>query len=108
MRSNSKELKMTLTGVAALAVGLLVFGAGPVGAQVVSPLQPGHYAPGVIGVRDIATPPPGLFVIWYNWFVFSDTYVDRNGNELKNINLNDLDSSLPNLTLDYNRITFHS
>jgi len=90
----------TLKGVGALAGALLVFGAVPVNAQVASPLQMGHYAPGVINIRDLVTPPPGLFVLWYNWGVGSDTYVDRNGNELDSLNLSQLDPSLPDVTVD--------
>ena len=32
----------------------------------------GHYVPGVMNIRDYAAAPPGLFVVWYNWFVSSD------------------------------------
>ena len=101
MRLKTEWLTRLVTGVGALTVALLVLGAEPVRGQVASPLQPAHYAPGVINVRDVATPPPGLFVIWYNWFIWSDTYVDRNGNELRSINLNQVDSSLPNVNLSY-------
>ena len=59
----------------------------PVSAQVASPMQPGHYVPGIIGLRDVATPPPGLFVCLYNWYTWGDTYIDRNGNDLKNFNI---------------------
>jgi len=72
----------------------------PVLAQVVSPLQPAHYVPGIVGVRDYVTPPPGLFVLWYNWFMGSNTYIDRNGNELSTINLSELDSQLPDVDVD--------
>ena len=67
----------------AFAVALLVFGSGPVHAQAVSPaspLQPSHYIPGLAGIRDAVTPPPGLFVIWYNYGFISNRFIDRNGN----------------------------
>ena len=62
-----RGLMRIFTGVGALALALLPFGAEPLSGQVVSPIQPGHYVPGVFNVRDLVTPPPGLFVIWYNW-----------------------------------------
>ena len=83
-----------------LGFGLLAFGAGTASAQVASPLQSGHYAPGVMNIRDYAAPPPGLFVIWYNWAMSSDTYVDRNGNELNSLNLSQIDPALPDVDID--------
>ena len=58
-------------------------------AQVASPMQPGHYVPGIIGLRDFATPPPGLFLLAYNWYFWTNTYIDRNGNEIKNFSISD-------------------
>jgi hypothetical protein len=65
--------------------------------QVVSPLQSGHYAPGVTNVRDMAQPPPGLFVIWYNLFISTDSYYDRDGNELNTLALSQIDPALPDV-----------
>ncbi len=62
----------------------------PVSAQVVSPMQSGHYAPGVINVRDMGAPPPGFFLIWYNLWFNSDTYYDREGNEVTSLGGADL------------------
>ena len=73
----------------------------PTLAQVASPMQPGHYVPGIIGLRDVATPPPGLFAIVYNWYTWGDTYIDRNGNDLKNFNLSDYDPSLPDVQREF-------
>ena len=101
-----RGLLRTFTGVGTLAVALVAFGAEPMSGQVVSPLQPGHYVPGILGVRDFVTPPPGLFVIWYNWFVSSDTYIDRNGNELTGVNLSQLDPTLPDLDIEFNTKAF--
>ncbi len=69
-------------------------------AQVVSPLQPGHYVPGLINVRDMATPPEGLTVVWYNWGISSDTFVDRDGNERSGLNLSDIDPGYPDLDVE--------
>ncbi len=94
-------MRLTTAAVATLiALAFLVVAAGPVSAQVVSPLQQGHYAPGIMNVRDFAAPPPGLFVLWYNWFVWSDTYVDRNGNELSSLNLSQIDPGYPDVDID--------
>jgi hypothetical protein len=70
-------------------------------AQVASPLQPGHYVPGVVNVRDMATPPDGLFLLWYNWGIASDTFVDRNGNEFSSLNLSNIDPGYPDLDVEF-------
>lgn len=54
-------------------------------AQIASPAQSGHYSPVMMNVRDMAHPPPGLFVLWYNAFLWSDSYVDRNGDRIESI-----------------------
>jgi len=84
-----------------MIIVILITQIQPVSAQVASPLQPGHYVPGIVGLRDFATPPPGLFFIWYNWYLWTDTYIDRNGNELKNFNLSDINPSLPDVQRDF-------
>ena len=99
MRRRRKSMR-TIAGAGALVSALLVCSAEPIEAQVASPLQPGHYAPGLINIRDLVTPPPGLFVLWYNWYVGSGTFIDRNGDELSSLNLNQIDPSLPNVDLD--------
>ena len=78
----------TLTGAGVLAVALLVLGSGSLRAQTVSPVSPvspAHYLPGIIGIRDAITPPPGLFLIWYNYGFFSNSFRDRDGNEVESI-----------------------
>ena len=82
-----RTMLRNLTGAAALTLSLLALGAQPAVAQVASPLQTGHYVPGVMNLRDYAAAAPGLYVVWYNWFVSSGTYVDRNGDELVNVDL---------------------
>ncbi len=77
-------------------------------AQVVSPLQGGHYIPGVANIRDRATPPPGLFVIWYNAIASSDTYIDRNGDEFNSIRLSELYPRLPDIDVDVELKSFAS
>ena len=42
----------------------------------------GHYASGVVGVRDLVVPPsPGFFYAQYNAFYEADRYVDGDGNK---------------------------
>ncbi len=84
MRMHSRTMR-TFTGVGALVIAVLAFGAEPISAQVVSPIQSFHYVPGIIGMRDFVTPPPGLFVVWYNWGFFSNQFIDRDGNKVESI-----------------------
>lgn len=77
-------------------------------AQVVSPMQGGHYSPGVKNIRDMAAPPSGLFVLWYNAYFNSDTYVDRNGNVFNTIRLDQINDKLPNINVDLNLKGFTS
>ena len=77
-----------------LTLALLVIW-GTTFAQVVSPMQTGHYTPATMGVRDMSNPIPGFFPIWYNLYATSDTYVDLDGNEVTNLN-----QVFPNLNLD--------
>ena len=98
MRSHIGDRVRSLGRVFTLAV--LALAAGSVHAQVASPLQPGHYVPGIMNVRDLATPPDGLFVVWYNWGTSSDTFVDRDGNKLSRLNLSEIDPGYPDLDVD--------
>ena len=42
----------------------------------------GHYAPGVVSIRDLAVPPvPGFFYAQYNAYYEADRYVDGDGNK---------------------------
>ena len=73
------RVRSTFTGGGALAAVLLLFGTASLNAQVTSPLQTGHYVPGVANIRDYVTPAPGFYALWYNVFLSSDTYVDGTG-----------------------------
>jgi len=70
--------------------------------QVVSPLQGGHYSSGVKNIRDMATPPQGLFFLWYNSYATSNKYFDRDGNEFEKIRLDQIHPALPNISVDIN------
>ena len=69
-------------------------------AQVINPLQAGHYAPAFINVRDYTKPSPGMFFLLYNAYNWGDSYIDRNGNKLTNINLSQIDPSFPDVNVN--------
>jgi hypothetical protein len=73
---------------------------------VASPLQQGHYVPGIMNVRDMVTPPDGLFVVWYNWGISSDTFVDGDGNKLSSLNLSEIDPGYPDLDIELEMKSF--
>lgn len=73
----------------------------PATGQNVSPSQGGHYAPSIINVRDMAKASPGFFIIDYNIWLSSTNYIDRNGDELKSINISQLDPGLPDIDVDF-------
>lgn len=75
-------------------------------AQSVSPVQGGHYLASFIGVRDMATPPPGLFVIVYNYRSSTNSFYDRNGDKFSGGSLSNLDPSLPDINVDINLDTY--
>lgn len=78
-----KSLKTRL-GLLAMCLAQLTFSQGS--PEVVSFAQSGAYLPGILGVRDYANPgQSGLFLIDYNLFLNSDTYVDRNGDKTNTI-----------------------
>jgi hypothetical protein len=65
--------------------------------QQASPMQAGHYYPGLINTRDMVNPPSGLFFLWDNFVVNSNKYFDRNGNKFKNIPLSELHPAFPDI-----------
>jgi hypothetical protein len=76
--------------------------------QLASPLQGGHYSPNVKNVRDMANPPSGLFVLWYNSFFSGNTFNDKNGDEFKQIRLDQIHPALPNIDVKLNAGGFTS
>ena len=71
-------------------------------AQNVSAYQAGAYQPGLMNVRDLAPPSPGLILIDYNFWNNSKSYVDRFGKEVNSleIDLTPIDPSVGIVTLD--------
>ena len=47
--------------------------------------EQGHYYPGVMGVRDLALPPKGLYVTSYNFLYFSRGFKDPDGKDVKQL-----------------------
>ena len=88
-------------------IGLLVFPMLRAEAQVVTPLQGGHYAPAVANIRDRATPPPGLFLLWYNGSSRSDAFIDKRGEAFSSIRLSEVRPNLPDIdvSLELNAFT---
>lgn len=67
----------------------------PAIAQQVSPFQTGHFMPAFANVRDFAKISPGLYVMPYNYYAWSNQYVDRDGKKHDKIFLTDIDPQLP-------------
>ena len=67
-------MKNAVTGLAAIVL------IGSV--SVTAAREMGHYAPGVVSIRDLAVPPvPGFFYAQYNAYYEADRYVDGDGNK---------------------------
>ncbi len=104
-RSKTRESFLLIALLVAVFAGLTF---RSVDAQVVSPLQGGHYSPTLMNIRDMAAPPPGLFVLWYNAMTSSDKFVDRNGNEYKGIRLSDIHPALADVRISAELDAFSS
>jgi len=92
-------LKRTFGIILIFTLSALIY-CNSVFSQVVSPLQGGHYSPGVINIRDMAPPPQGVFLLWYNSFSNSNKYIDRDGNKFDKIRLDQIHPALPNISVD--------
>ena len=101
--SNSHIQRMNylqLTGMFLLTLVFLFFLSVDMKAQVVSPLQGGHYSPGVRNIRDMSYPPSGLFLLWYNGYFSSDTYIDKDGQKFSGIELSQILPALPDVAVN--------
>jgi len=96
--SGRRDSTHSLRVILLILAGTLVV--TPAASQVASPLQAGHYSPTMMNVRDMAHPPAGLFVLWYNAFTSSGSYVDRNGDKFERINLSAINANLPDIDVD--------
>jgi len=79
MKSNTGKFSCFLiSGFAFLSI---VFGlAGSVGAS-----ELGHFAPGLMNIRDFILPAPGNYYVQYNLYYAADTLKDKNGNSINSI-----------------------
>lgn len=48
----------------------------------------GHYAGGLMNIRDYFVPEPGVYASVYNYFYSTDQLNDRNGNQVKSVTIN--------------------
>ncbi len=71
----------------------------PANAQQVSPLQTGHYSPAFSNIRDMAKGGPGIAIVWYNQYSFTNKYADKDGNIYSEIPLDELLPILPEVNL---------
>ncbi|MGH8480003.1 MAG: SphA family protein [Gammaproteobacteria bacterium] len=55
------------------------------GAGGVSAGELGHYAPGLMNIRDFFVPEPGFYYAQYNYFYSTGTLKNRNGDEVKSL-----------------------
>jgi hypothetical protein len=99
MKSPKKMQSLIWVSTAIMIVAGFLVSVHPASAQAVSPLQTGHYMPAFSHVRDMGKPPPGFFVLLYNYYAFTDTYVDRDGNKFSTIPLDQIDPELPPVDL---------
>src|SRR5688572_11074499 len=58
----------------------------------------GHFAPGVLGIRDFSVPDPGLYGVLYNYYYTTDPLNDADGNRVDSITVNP--GPGPGVTLD--------
>ena len=102
----TKQAKLPISCIrllmAVTSLSIFLLNQFQVQAQVVSPLQGGHYSPGIKNIRDMATPPSGFFVLWYNAYFSSDQYIDRNGNKFNSIQLSQVHPKLPDISVSTN------
>ncbi|MGB5692139.1 MAG: hypothetical protein WBM43_05975, partial [Flavobacteriaceae bacterium] len=96
------RIKVNLTVKPALwLTALLVLGFGmELKSQQVSPLQTGHYSPAFSNVRDMGRGAPGLAVVLYNQYAYTNKYADRDGNLYSDIPLDYFFPELPAVDLN--------
>jgi hypothetical protein len=69
-------------------------------AQQVSPFQTGHYSPAFSNIRDMGRGAPGLAIVLYNQYMFTNKYADRDGNLYSDIPLDYFFPELPAVDLN--------
>ena len=66
--------------------------------SVVQAAEIGHYAPGVVNIRDFAMPEPGLYGVLYTYEYTTDRLNDADGNEIDSVTIKP--GPGPGVTLD--------
>ncbi len=103
---NSKSHTSAYSILIFTAVVISLLQSEPVIAQQVSPFQTGHFMPAFANVRDFSKMPAGLVLMSYNYYGWSDTYVDRNGEKHDQIFLQDIDPDLPDASFSTDLTSF--
>lgn len=100
------SLKGNLSITSSFVCLVILFSIQSTKAQQVYPYQTGAYLPAFANVRDMSQSPPGLFVLWYNYYGYTDRYFDKDGNETNTIPNGFIDPSIPAIDLDINVKSF--
>ena len=87
-------MKRTTLITLVLALGLALTTGTTHGGEI------GHYAPGLINIRDLIVPAPGLYGVLYNYYYTSDRLNDGNGDKIDSVTINPGDGSGVPLTVD--------
>src|SRR5687768_5928560 len=74
-------MKKILSNTKLLAI--LLASSGVIEAQQ----EVGHFAPGVLNIRDFALPDPGFYGVVYNYFYSTDRLNDDNGDKISSVTI---------------------
>ena len=86
---------------------LLVLGFGlKLKAQQVSPLQTGHYSTAFSNIRDMGRGAPGLAIVLYNQYSYTNQYADKDGNLFSDIPLDYFFPDAPSVNLNVDLSSF--
>ena len=86
-------MKRTIVRTLGTAVLAVALGGGPATAG-----ELGHFNPGIANIRDFVVPPPGWYVVVYNYGYTSDRLNDADGKEIDSVTIGP--GPGPGLTLD--------
>ena len=69
--------KLTQLVLATLTIGVIAAQAGEIG----------HFAPGVLNIRDFVVPEPGFYGVLYNYGYTTDRLNDSDGNKINSVTI---------------------
>ena len=72
----------SMSGLKSAICALIVLGSG-----MASAAEIGHFAPGVLGIRDFAVPEPGSYGVLYNYYYSTDRLNDADGNRVDSVTI---------------------